>query len=134
ALVGRELTVPEVAQSVVLTRAQRDSTQMPEAESLAHFARSRATLVLHLAIRRTRELMTTLVDDYGAACPVVVVADAEQPDQLVLRGTVADIADHVEAAGLRQAAVILVGWALAARDTDDFVESHLYGTRITRGA
>ena len=134
ALVGRELTVPEVAQSVVLTRAQRDSTQMPETESLAHFARSRATLVLHLAIRRTRELMDTLVEHYGADCPVVVVADAEQPTQLVLRGTVADIGEQVEAAGLRQAAVILVGWALAARDTDDFVESHLYGTRIARRA
>ena len=117
ALIGRELTVPEVAQSVVLTRAHRDSTQMPETESLAHFARSRATLVLHLAIRRTRELMASLVDDYGADCPVVVVANAEQPDQLVLRGTLADIADQVEAAGLRQAAVILVGRALAARDT-----------------
>ena len=132
ALLGRELTVPEVAQSVVLTRAQRDSTQMPETESLAHFARSRATLVLHLAIRRTRELMATLVDDYGADCPVAVVANAEQPDQLVLHGTLTDIADQVEAAGLRQAAVILVGHALAARDTDDFVESHLYGTRIAR--
>ena len=132
ALLGRELTVPEVAQSVVLTRAQRGSTQMPETESLAHVARSRATLVLHLAIRRTRELMATLVEDYGAACPVVVVANAEQPDQLVLRGTVTDIADQVEAAGLRQAAVILVGHALAARDTDDFVESHLYGTRVAR--
>ena len=131
ALAQRELTIPEVAQSVVLTRAHRDSTQMPESESLAHFARSRATLVLHLAIRRTRELMASLVGDYGPDCPVVVVADAEQPDQLVLRGTLADIADQVEAAGLRQAAVILVGRALAARDTDDFVESHLYGTRIT---
>lgn len=130
ALVGRELTVPEVAQSVVLTRAHRDSTQMPETESLAHFARSRATLVLHLAIRRTRELMATLVEDYGDDCPVVVVANAEQPDQLVLRGTVGDIADRVEDAGLRQAAVILVGHALGARDSDDFVESHLYGTRI----
>jgi precorrin-4/cobalt-precorrin-4 C11-methyltransferase len=132
ALIGRELTVPEVAQSVVLTRAHRDSTQMPETESLAHFARSRATLVLHLAIRRTRELMASLVDDYGDDCPVVVVANAEQPDQLVLRGTLADIADQVEEAGLRQAAVILVGHALAARDTDDFVESHLYGTRVAR--
>ncbi|WP_404390578.1 cobalt-precorrin-4/precorrin-4 C(11)-methyltransferase [Humibacillus xanthopallidus] len=130
ALVGRELTVPEVAQSVVLTRAHRDSTQMPEGESLAHFARTGATLVLHLAIRRTRELMASLVGDYGPACPVVVVAEAEQPGQLVLRGTLADIADAVEAAGLRQAAVILVGPALGARDTDDFVESHLYGTRI----
>jgi precorrin-4/cobalt-precorrin-4 C11-methyltransferase len=130
AIVGRELTVPEVAQSVVLTRAQRDSTQMPEAESLAHFARSRATLVLHLAIRRTSGLMLSLVADYGVDCPVVVVANAEQPDQLVLRGTVGDMADQVERAALRRAAIILVGPALGARETDNFVDSHLYGTRI----
>lgn len=127
ALVGRELTVPEVAQTVVLTRAQRDSTKMPETESLAHFARSRATLVLHLAIRRTRELAASLVDDYGADCPVVVVANAEQPDQQILRGTLTDIGAQVEAAQLRQAAVIIVGWALAA---EEFAESHLYGTRV----
>jgi len=127
ALVGRELTVPEVAQTVVLTRAQRDSTKMPDTESLAHFARSRATLVLHLAIRRARELAASLVDDYGADCPVVVVANAEQPDQQILRGTLSDIGAQVEAADLRQAAVIIVGWALAATE---FADSHLYGTRV----
>jgi precorrin-4/cobalt-precorrin-4 C11-methyltransferase len=63
---------------------------------------------------------------------VVVVAKEEQPDQLVLRGTLADLAARGEEAGLRPAAVILVGHALAARDTDDFVESHLYGTRVAR--
>lgn len=131
ALVGRELTVPEVTQSVVLTRAHRDSTAMPPTEALANFARTRATLVLHLAIRHVRRLAAELVDDYGPDCPVVVVANAEQPDQLVLRGTLADIADAVEDAALRQAAVILVGYALGAREADDFVESHLYGTRIT---
>ncbi|GAB3051757.1 precorrin-4 C(11)-methyltransferase [Intrasporangium mesophilum] len=130
ALIGRELTVPEVAQSVVLTRAHRDSTQMPATEALAEFARTRATLVLHLAIRQTRRLAGELVGDYGADCPVVVVANAEQPGQLVLRGTLADIADQVEGARLRQAAVILVGRALGARESDDFVESHLYGTRV----
>jgi precorrin-4/cobalt-precorrin-4 C11-methyltransferase len=130
ALLGRELTVPEVAQSVVLTRAQRDSTRMPESEALAQFARTRATLVLHLAIRHTRRIARELVDDYGADCPVVVVANAEQPGQLVLRGTLTDIADQVEAAQLRQAAVILVGQALGARESDDFAESHLYGSRV----
>jgi len=130
ALIGRELTVPEVAQTVVLTRAQAASTKMPETESLAHLAKSRATLVLHLAIRRTRELAASLADDYGSDCPVVVVANAEQPGQQILRGTLADIGDQVEGVGLTQAAVILVGWALGARETDDFVESHLYGTRI----
>ena len=126
ALVGRELTVPEVAQSVVLTRTQAASTAMPPAESLAAFAATRATLVLHLAIRRTRQLCAELVPAYGPDCPVVVVSRATQPEQVVLRGTLTDMPDQVEAAGLRQAAVILVGEALRA---DDFVESHLYGPR-----
>lgn len=126
AIIGRELTVPEVAQSVVLTRVSGASTAMPESESLARFAATRATLVLHLAIRRTRELCAELSTAYGADCPVVVVADASQPTQVVLRGTLTDMADQVEAAGLRQAAVILVGEALRAQE---FVESHLYGSR-----
>lgn len=126
ALIGKELTVPEVAQSVVLTRAQRDSTRMPQSEALANFARTGATLALHLAIRHARRLAEELQGEYGADCPAVVVANAEQPDQLILRGTLADIADQVEAAGLRQAAIILVGWALNA---EGFVDSHLYRTR-----
>jgi precorrin-4/cobalt-precorrin-4 C11-methyltransferase len=129
ALVGRELTVPLVSQSVVLTRTQARSTAMPETESLAAFAATRATLVLHLAITRTRELMAEIEGEYGADCPVVVVHRASQPGELVLRGTVGDIADQVEAAGLRQAAVILVGRALAA----DGGESWLYsGARDRR--
>lgn len=123
AAVGRELTVPLVTQSVVLTRAQARSTAMPSTESLASFAATRATLALHLAITRTREVMAQLVDEYGASCPVVVVHRASQPEELVLRGTVADIADQVEAAGLRQAAVILVGRAL---DPSSGGESYLY--------
>ena len=100
---------------MVLTRAQARSTAMPETEALRGFAATRATLVLHLAITRTRELAEALVPDYGADCPVVVVHRASQPDELVLRGTLADIADQVEEAGLRQAAVILVGRALDPR-------------------
>ncbi len=125
-MVGRELTVPEVTQTVILTRTQAASTAMPDSESLARLAASRATLVLHLAIRRTRELAAELTEFYGADCPVVVVADASKPSQLVLRGTLADIADQVEQADLRQAAVILVGWAL---DAEGFTESHLYRSR-----
>ena len=109
ALVGRELTVPEVTQTVILTRAQADSTAMPESESLARLAESRATLVLHLAIRHVRRLAAELTPAYGPDCPVVVVSRATQPDELVLRGSLVDIADQVEAAGLRQAAVIMVG-------------------------
>jgi precorrin-4/cobalt-precorrin-4 C11-methyltransferase len=123
AAVGRELTVPLISQSVVLTRTQQRSTAMPSSESLAAFAATGATLVLHLAITRTRELMAELVPTHGVDCPVVVVFRASQPDELVLRGTVGTIADEVEAAGLRQAAVILVGRALDPRPGG---ESHLY--------
>lgn len=131
ALVGRELTVPQVAQSVVITRVQARSTAMPDTETLAAFAATRATLALHLAITRIRELMTELAPSYGEDCPVAVAYRASQPDELVLTGTIADIADAVEAAGLRQAAVILVGRALAR----DGVESFLYSAgreRTTR--
>jgi precorrin-4/cobalt-precorrin-4 C11-methyltransferase len=136
ALLGRELTVPEVAQTVILTRAQRDSTAMPATEALAELARSRATLVLHLAIRHARELAAQLLPTYGPACPAVVVADASTANQLIISGTLSDIGDRVEAAGLRQAAVIMVG-EVFGRDVvrrDDFVESHLYGSRVRRPA
>ncbi len=126
ALLGRELTVPEVAQTVILTRAQADSTKMPETESLAYLARSRATLVLHLAIRHTRRIADELVPSYGAQCPAIVIANAEQPNQLVLRGTLETIAGQVESAGIRQAAAIFVGTAL---ESVNFAESHLYSKR-----
>jgi precorrin-4/cobalt-precorrin-4 C11-methyltransferase len=112
ALVGRELTVPRVAQSVVLTRVQARSTAMPEGETLANFAATGSTLVLHLAITRVAEVMSQLVGDYGPDCPVVVAYRVSQPDELVLRGTIATIAERVQEAQLRQAAVIIVGPAL----------------------
>ena len=126
AIIGRELTVPELAQTVILTRTQAVSTTMPESESLGYLAESRATMIIHLAIRRIRQICAELLPAYGLNCPVAVVANATQPNELVLRGTLETIADQVEDAGLRQAAVIMVGEALHA---EDFVESHLYGKR-----
>ena len=126
ALVGTELTVPEVTQSVVLTRAQSRSTAMPTGESLTAYAATGATLVLHLAITRTREIAEQLSPFYGGDCPVAVVHRATQNDELVLLGSLRDIADQVDTAGLRQAAVILVGPALATGSTVGGVESHLY--------
>ena len=128
ALLGTELTVPEVAQTVVLTRTRARSTKMPESEALENVAKIHGTLVLHLAIRHIRVLAEQLVPEYGADCPVAVVAHATRPNELVLRGTLTDIADHVEAAGLRHTAVILVGRALASREWDvsESVCSHLY--------
>ena len=134
ARVGRELTVPLVAQSVVLTRTQARSTAMPDSESLGAFAATRATLVLHLAITAVRGLMDEIAPAYGRACPVAVVYRASQPDELVLRGTVADIADQVEAAALKQAAVILVGDALGAQADPRSGESHLYDPGRDRSA
>jgi precorrin-4/cobalt-precorrin-4 C11-methyltransferase len=126
AIIGRELTVPELAQTVILTRTQAASTAMPATESLGYLAETRATMIIHLAIRRIRQICIELTPAYGAECPVAVVANATQPAELVLRGTLATIPDQAEDAGLRQAAVIMVGEALHA---EDFVESHLYGKR-----
>lgn len=126
AIIGRELTVPELAQTVILTRTQAASTAMPETESLEYLSRTRATMIIHLAIRRIRQICTQLLPAYGPDCPVAVVANASQPSERVLRGNLATIADQVENAGLRQAAVIMVGEALHSAD---FVESHLYGKR-----
>ena len=131
ALVGRELTVPLISQSVVLTRTQARSTAMPQGESLGAFAATGATLVLHLAITRTRQLMAELEPEYGVDCPVVVVYRASQPDQQVLRGTVGTIANAVEAACLKRAAVILVGPALDPRPGG---ESYLYDARRDRSS
>lgn len=123
AVLRAELTVPELVQSVVLTRAQARSTAMPASEALANFAKTRATVVLHLAITRIGEAARDLLPEYGPACPVAVVYRASQPNELVIRGTLADIEDRVAAANLRQAAVIIVG---AALEPDRVVRSHLY--------
>jgi precorrin-4/cobalt-precorrin-4 C11-methyltransferase len=125
-IIGRELTVPELSQTVILTRTQAASSVMPETESLGYLASTRATMIIHLAIRRIRQICGDLMPAYGPDCPVAVVANATQPSELVLRGTLATIADQVEDAELLQAAVIMVGEALHA---EDFVESHLYGKR-----
>ncbi len=101
ARLGVELTVPEVVQSVVLTRTQARSTAMPSSEELEAFAATGATLALHLAITRTRPLAERLAAVLGDDTPVAVVANASQEAEVVLRGTLADVAGQVEAAGLR---------------------------------
>ena len=123
AILGAELTVPELTQSIVLTRTRARSTAMPESEALENFSRTGATLVLHLAITRITELTERLVPDYGVDCPVAVVYRASQPSQLVLRGTLGDIAAKVEAAGLKQAAIIIVSRVLGV---ESCTQSHLY--------
>src|SRR5579863_1497230 len=93
-----ELTVPEIAQSIVLTRMSGRASRMPESEKLATFAKSGATLVLHLAIHAIDNAARELTPFYGADCPAAVVYAASTPDERVLRGTLADIAEKVTAA------------------------------------
>ncbi|MET3803798.1 precorrin-4/cobalt-precorrin-4 C11-methyltransferase [Nakamurella sp. UYEF19] len=126
AILGRELTAPELSQTVILTRGQARSTAMPDTEALPLLARSHATLVLHLAITRIRQVVAELLPEYGPDAPVAVVANASAATELVIRGTLIDIAAQVEAAGLRQAAVIIVGNTLGPRH---FADSHLYAPR-----
>jgi precorrin-4/cobalt-precorrin-4 C11-methyltransferase len=123
AALARELTVPEVAQTVILTRTAERATAMPPGEDLATLGASRATMVLHLAVQRIDAVVADLVGNYGADCPVAVVARASRPDELILRGTLADIAAQVKAAGIKRTAVIVVGAALTAAQ---FPDSHLY--------
>jgi precorrin-4/cobalt-precorrin-4 C11-methyltransferase len=128
ATLRQELTVPGVGQSVVLTRTAARATPMPPGEDLATLGASRATLVLHLAVQRIGELVGELVPNYGADCPVAVVARASRDDELVLRGTLADIAEQVRAADVRRTAVIIVGRVLDRSGVD----SHLYSAARAR--
>lgn len=131
AALGRELTVPGVGQTVILTRTSQRATPMPEGEDLATLGASRATLVLHLAVQRIDAMVAELAPNYGADCPVAVVAYASRDDEVVLRGTLADIAEQVHAVGIERTAVIIVGQVLGA---EGFSDSHLYSVGRERSS
>jgi precorrin-4/cobalt-precorrin-4 C11-methyltransferase len=124
-----ELTVPEVAQSVVLTRVGGRASSMPAAERLAAFAATGATLAIHLAIPAIEKIVQELTPFYGADCPAAVVVRASWPDERVLRGTLGDIAAKVAAEPIERTALVLVGRALAA---EDFRDSALYDPNYRR--
>jgi precorrin-4/cobalt-precorrin-4 C11-methyltransferase len=129
AALGCELTVPEIAQTVVLTRVGGRASRMPESEKLAAFAASGATLAIHLAIHAIESIAKELTPFYGADCPIAVVVQASSPTQQILRGTLADIAARVAAERVERTALILVGRALAAQD---FRDSALYDADYRR--
>ena len=124
-----ELTVPEVAQSVVLTRVSGRASRMPETEKLATFAKTGATLAIHLAIHAIEAVAGELTPFYGADCPAAVVVQASSPMQRILRGTLADIAAKVAAEKIERTALIIVGRALAA---ENFRDSALYDADYRR--
>ena len=124
AALGTELTVPEVAQSIILTRMSMKSTGMPPGETLENFARTGATLAIHLGIRALREIERQLIPHYGADCPCVVIYRASWPDQMIIRGTLSDVREQVRAAKITRTALIMVGPALS--DNHGFPDSALY--------
>jgi precorrin-4/cobalt-precorrin-4 C11-methyltransferase len=123
AALGRELTIPEVSQTVILTRTAMKSSAMPPGEDLDMLGRTGATLAIHLSVRNLAEVERKLTPHYGADCPVIVACRVGWPDQLFLHGTLADIRAKVRAAKITRTALILVGRALA---DSDFRDSALY--------
>ena len=123
AVLGHELTVPTVGQSVILTRVSGRASAMPAGEDLATLGASRATMVIHLAAHDIDRVVAELTPNYGADCPAAVVAYASRPEQQLVRGTLSGIAEQVKAAGIVRTAVIIVGAVLGA---EGFPDSFLY--------
>lgn len=123
AVLGRELTIPEVAQSLVLTRVSGRASAMPAGETLAGFGATGATLAIHLAIHALDRVVAELTPFYGADCPVAVVVRASWPEERVVRGTLGSIEALVAAEPIERTALIFVGPGLAA---EGFRESALY--------
>jgi precorrin-4/cobalt-precorrin-4 C11-methyltransferase len=123
AALGCELTLPEVAQSVVLTRTSGRASSMPEGESLANFARTGAVLAIHLSIHTLGKVVEELIPHYGADCPAAVVYRASWPDERIYRGALATIASQLGAQPVERTALIMVGRTLGATD---FRNSALY--------
>lgn len=122
AAIGRELTLPELSQAVILARAE-GRTPVPPGQELEALASHRATLALFLSITLMSQVVRSLIPAYGADCPVAVIHKASWPDQVIVTGTLADIADKVRAAKIASTAIILVGHVLTSTD---FANSRLY--------
>lgn len=129
AALGRELTLPELAQSVVLTRTSGRASAMPETEQLEAFAATRSTLAIHLSIHVIEDVVRRVLPYYGADCPVAVVYRATWPEEQVIRGTLDTIVGQLSEARPERTALILIGEALGR---DDFRESALYSVEYRR--
>ena len=129
AALGRELTLPGLAQSVVLTRTSGRASAMPEGEQLSLFAQSRATLAIHLSIHVLSAVVEELVPHYGTDCPIAIVYRASWPDQRIVTGTLGTIVARMTSDPIERTALILVGQALAAQD---FRDSALYDADYQR--
>jgi precorrin-4/cobalt-precorrin-4 C11-methyltransferase len=129
AALGQELTLPEVAQTVVLTRTSGRASSMPEGETLAAYAATGATLAIHLSIHVLDKVVAELAPFYGADCAAAIVYRASWPDERIVRGTLGTIAGEVAKQPIERTALILVGKVLSARD---FRDSALYDATYQR--
>ena len=120
-----ELTLPDVAQTVILTRTATRASAMPPGEELETLGRSGATLAIHLSINNLARVVRDLIPHYGGDCPVVVAYRVSWPDEKILRGTLAEIRDQVKASGITRTALILVGSVLGDQE---FSDSRLYAS------
>ena len=123
AALGRELTIPEVAQTVILTRTAGKASAMPPGEDLETLGRTGATLAIHLSIRNLLKIERELTPFYGPDCPVIVAYRVGWPDEAFIEGTLSDIREKVRAEKITRTALVLLGPAL--RETD-FRDSALY--------
>jgi precorrin-4/cobalt-precorrin-4 C11-methyltransferase len=129
AALGRELTLPGLAQSLVLTRTSGRASPMPERERLANFAATGATLAIHLSIHALDNVVAELTPFYGPDCPAAIVARASWPDERIVRATLGEIVGALRETAIERTALILVGPALGA---EDFRESELYNADYVR--
>lgn len=129
ALLEQELTLPEVSQSVVLTRTSGRASAMPDSEALETFAATRATLVVHLSVHVLESVVERLLPHYGPDCPIAVVYRASWPDQRAVRGTLSTIAALVAESPIERTATLLIGSVLREQD---FRESALYSRDYQR--
>lgn len=112
ARLGVELTVPEIAQTITLSRLAGRASAMPEHETLANVAAARGTLVLHLSAKQLPRIAEELAPIYGSDCPVALVARATWPDEVVVRGTLSDIVEKTAPHAIERTALVIVGRAL----------------------
>ena len=129
AVLGKELTLPELSQTVIVTRAE-GRTPMPDGEKLPDLARHKATMALFLSVSLLKKLERELTPSYGPDCPVAVVHKATWPDQKIVTGTLSTIAERVKAAGLKATCMILIGEVLTSTD---FADSRLYDPSFSHG-
>ncbi len=136
AALAKELTLPGIAQTVILTR-YAGKTSMPDGEALSDLARHRATMAIHLGVTRLHKIVEELIPHYGAACPVAVCYRTSWPDAERIVGTLADIVPKVRARKINRTALVLVGQVLAAEDFDDSFlydehKAHIYRPKYGR--